>query len=77
MARSVAEVGKDHGSVAQHGGSPARANPAKGDALLIVEAGDVLEGNTYRIDSLGSSQVVLTYLPMNMQQSIDIAGASK
>ena len=64
------------GMVEKGVGKP-RAFLAKGDALLIVEAGEVLENNTYRIDSLGPNQVVLTYLPLNMRQSIDIGGASK
>ena len=50
---------------------------SKGDALLIVSAGDVLENNTYRVDSLTPTQVVFTYVPMNIQQTINVAGAAK
>jgi hypothetical protein len=50
---------------------------SRGDTLVIVAAGDLLDNNTYRVESLGASQVVLTYLPLNTRQSIDIPGAPK
>ncbi len=49
---------------------------AKGDALLVVSAGDVIDG-TYRVESLSESAIVLTYLPLNQQQSLAVAGGSK
>jgi len=50
-----------------------RAFLAKGEALLIVSAGDLLD-NLYKVESLGQTEVVLTYLPLNQRQSIPISG---
>lgn len=54
-----------------------RAKPtvflAKGDNLLVVAAGDTFDG-TYRIESIGANEIVLTYLPLNQRQSILIPG---
>lgn len=54
-----------------------RAKPtaflSKGDALLIVSAGDTLEG-TYRVDAVSPQEIALTYLPLNQQQHIRISG---
>lgn len=64
------------GMVEKGAGKP-QAFLSRGDALIIVAAGDTVDNNTYRIDSLSATQVVFTYLPLNTKQSIDIAGASK
>jgi hypothetical protein len=50
---------------------------AKGDALYVVSVGDVLDNNTYRIDSLTPSEMVVTYLPLNAQQKLNVSGDSK
>jgi len=64
------------GMVERGAGKP-QAFLAKGEALLVVAAGDVIENNTYRVDSLSPSSVVLTYLPLGKQQTINVAGGSK
>ena len=64
------------GIVEQGAGKP-QAFLSKGDALLIVTAGDQIENNTYRVDSLSPSAVVLTYLPMGQQQTLKVSGGSK
>lgn len=64
------------GIVEQGAGKP-QAFLSKGDALLIVSAGDLIENNTYRIDSLSATSVVLTYVPMGKQQTINVSGGSK
>jgi hypothetical protein len=46
---------------------------AKGDALFVVHVGDVVE-STYRVESFNSSQVVITYLPLQQRQTIDVTG---
>lgn len=46
---------------------------AKGDALFVVHVGDVVE-STYRIESFNSAQVVITYLPLQQRQTIDVTG---
>ena len=46
---------------------------AKDDKLLLVSAGDTLDG-AYRIESVSASEIVLTYLPLNQRQSILISG---
>jgi hypothetical protein len=50
---------------------------AKGEALLVVSAGDVLDNNTYRVDRLSASEIVMTYLPLNIQQTLSVPGATK
>jgi hypothetical protein len=54
--------------------SKPRAFLSKGDALVIVSPGDILDNNTYRVDSLDQTGVVLTYLPLNQRQVIPITG---
>jgi hypothetical protein len=49
---------------------------AKGDNLLVVSVGDVIENSTYRVESLSATAVVLTYLPMNKQQTLISSGAA-
>ncbi|WP_211462932.1 hypothetical protein [Collimonas silvisoli] len=46
---------------------------AKDDQLLLVKAGDTVEGS-YRIDAVSAKEIVLTYLPLNQRQSILISG---
>jgi len=43
----------------------------RGDRILTVRAGDVIEG-TYRVDGIVGSALNLTYLPLNIKQKIDI-----
>lgn len=43
----------------------------KGEQLLIVKINDIVEGK-YRIDLITESLVELTYLPMNLKQTISI-----
>jgi len=47
----------------------------KGDQVYSVSPGDVLEG-TYRVEGIASGQLVLIYLPLNIQQTISIGEAS-
>lgn len=42
-----------------------------GDRNLVVRPGDVID-NTYRLEEVTDSTVVLTYLPMNQRQSLPI-----
>jgi hypothetical protein len=46
---------------------------AKGDALYVVRVGDVVE-NIYRVESFNSAQVVVTYLPLQQRQTIEVTG---
>ena len=46
---------------------------AKGEALFVVHVGDVVE-NTYRVESFNSAQVVVTYLPLQQRQTIEVTG---
>ncbi|MDB5777421.1 MAG: hypothetical protein JWP38_3554 [Herbaspirillum sp.] len=43
------------------------------EALLIVAAGQTIDGN-YRVDTVNSKQVTLTYLPLNQKQVIRMQG---
>ena len=62
--------------VEQGAGAP-QAFLARGETLLIVSAGEVLENNLYRVDSFDQSRVVITYIPMGVQQIIELSGATK
>lgn len=44
---------------------------AAGDRNLVVQVGDVID-NTYKVEEVGASLVVLTYLPQNVKQTIPI-----
>jgi hypothetical protein len=61
----------------EQGAQKPQAFLSKGDSLFIVAVGDLLENNTYRVDSLDAGKVVLTYMPLSIQQSIDVSGGSK
>jgi hypothetical protein len=49
---------------------------AKGEALLVVHAGDVID-NTYRVESLSPAQIVVTYLPLDQRQTLGVAGGQQ
>ena len=59
-------------------GTPApQAFLAKGDVLLIVAAGDTIDGGVYRVESLSPTAIVLMHVPTNTQQSMQVSGGSK
>ena len=45
----------------------------KGDRVYTVSVGDVID-NTYRVDRLAVGQLELTYLPLNIKQTISTGG---
>lgn len=47
---------------------------AKGDRVHTVTVGDVIE-NTYRVESFKAGMVVLTYLPLNIEQTLQTGDA--
>jgi hypothetical protein len=47
---------------------------AAGDRNLVVGTGDVIDG-LYRIDAIGTDALMLTYLPMNVQQTLPTGAA--
>ncbi len=57
----------------EKGGPKPTAFLARGDALLIVAAGDVID-SSYRIESLSEREIVVTYLPLNERQSLAATG---
>lgn len=61
----------------EQGTAKPQAFLSKGDVLLVVAAGDVIDSNTYRIDTLSAQQIVITYLPLNTPQTLTILGTSK
>jgi hypothetical protein len=61
----------------ERGATQPAAFLAKGDALLVVSAGDLLDNNTYRVDSLNANEIVMTYMPLNIQQTLIVAGSTK
>ncbi len=50
---------------------------AKGDTLLVVAAGDLLDNKTYRIESLTPQEVVMTYLPLDTRQTLPVTGGTQ
>jgi hypothetical protein len=44
---------------------------AQGDRNLVVRVGDVID-NTYKVDEIGPTLLVLTYLPQNLKQTLSI-----
>lgn len=46
----------------------------KGDRVLTVKVGDVIEG-IYRVDGVVGSSLGLTYLPLNIKQQLDMGNA--
>ncbi len=60
----------------EKGAASPQAFLAKGDALLVVAAGDTIDNNTYRIETLSAQKIVITYLPMNIQQTLNILGTT-
>lgn len=61
----------------EQGTTQPQAFLSKGNSLLVVAAGDVIDNNTYRVDSLSTQQIVITYLPLNTPQTLTILGISK
>jgi len=57
----------------EKGGPKPAAFLARGDALLVVSAGDVID-NDYRVESLSEREIVVTYLPLNERQSLTATG---
>lgn len=47
----------------------------KGDRIYTVSAGEVIE-NTYRVEGVVGGRVELTYLPLNIKQTIDTGEVS-
>lgn len=46
---------------------------ARGDQTVIINKQSVIDG-TYRVESIRPPQLVLTYLPLNQQQTLTIGG---
>ena len=46
---------------------------SKGEQTYSVSQGDVID-DTYRIDAIESGQIVMTYLPLTVQQTLSIGG---
>jgi hypothetical protein len=61
----------------ERGATRPQAFLAKGENLLVVAAGDTLDNNTYRVESLSPAQIVMTYLPMNTRQTLTVLGATQ
>ena len=47
---------------------------SRGDELLVVAAGDLLDHGTYRIEAMTPSQIVFVHLPTNTRQLITLSG---
>ncbi len=46
----------------------------RGDLVYTVSEGDVID-STYRVDRMTAAQVELTYLPLNIKQTISTGGS--
>lgn len=49
---------------------------ARGDELLVVSQGDVLDNGAYRIDALSPTQIVFIHVPTNTKQIISLSGGA-
>ena len=47
---------------------------SRGDQTLILREGAVIDGDTYRVESINPPTLVLNYLPLAQQQTIAIGG---
>lgn len=47
----------------------------RGDRIYTVSAGDVID-NTYRVEGLAGGRLELTYLPLNIKQTISTGETS-
>jgi hypothetical protein len=47
---------------------------AKGDTLLTVRQGDTVDG-VYRVDSVGDTEIALTYVPLGQKQTIPVVSS--
>jgi hypothetical protein len=61
----------------ERGAQTPQAFLARGETLLVVSAGDTLDNNTYRVESLNANEIVMTYLPMNVRQALSVSGRTK
>lgn len=61
----------------ERGAEKSEAFLAKGETLFVVSVGDKLEGNTYRVDALNANELILTYLPLNTPQTLNVAVGAK
>ena len=46
----------------------------RGDRILAVSAGDVIEG-TYRVEGIVGTTLAITYLPLNIRQTLTVGNA--
>jgi hypothetical protein len=49
---------------------------ARGEELLVVSQGDVLDNGAYRVDTLTPSQIVFIHVPTNTKQTISLSGGA-
>lgn len=61
------------GRMREEGGKPV-VYLTQGTRAYSLSEGDTIDG-TYRLDSVSSGQLVLTYLPMNIKQTLNTASA--
>jgi len=50
---------------------------SRGDELLVVSLGDMLDHGAYRVDALDAGQIVFIHLPTNTKQVINLSGGSQ
>lgn len=61
----------------EQGSARPQAFLSKGDVLFVVSAGEMLDGGTYRVDTLNAQQITITYIPLNTPQTLNILGTTK
>lgn len=50
---------------------------SRGDELLVVATGDLLDGGNYRVEAVDASQIVFIHLPTKTKQVITLSGGSQ
>jgi len=49
---------------------------ARGDELLVVSQGDVLDNGAYRVETVNPSQIVFIHVPTNTKQTMSLSGGA-
>lgn len=50
---------------------------SRGEELLVVAAGDLVDGGTYRVETVDATQIVFVHLPTKTRQAINLSGGSQ
>jgi hypothetical protein len=61
----------------ERGGAKPAAFLSRGENLLMVSVGDMLEHNIYRVDAVNANEIVMTYMPLKTAQILSVSGRAR